>query len=323
MITTDPVGEWFWETTVDVSDGRGMRHAIELFDELQSLAARLGIVDGWGRSGMRVVTVDAPRREYYKWEGVGPVGSAVEIDDVQFVDRTTLQVWSELPGNLLRSGVAHRAEKLFALRLVVWDQGGAMVTLATYSDAWLTLDLRERPQPDVAASNAPRLAAFLNAVSKLLGAETEPGDPTFYGRPARWGFEDLSVEGADYADAWSTFAIPARWQHLKKLLPDGYEEQAYDGWTDGPVRYFSVHKEGHTVGYLWAAVEDDAAGYEPRTAAGDAAFSAGVPLLLSLAEAHQAGTPSLDALKKAARSHSGAVIRIMESLDALQEMSGS
>ncbi|MEV5442157.1 hypothetical protein AB0N23_06365 [Streptomyces sp. NPDC052644] len=316
------MGEWFWETTVDVSDGRGVRRALELFSELQALATRLGVVDGWGRSGVRVVTVDAPRRERYKWEGVGPVGRAVEVDSVQFTDRTTLHVWCELPGNWFNGGAAHRVERLFTLRLVVWDQGGAMVSLATYSDAWLTLDLRERPQADVAASNAPRLAALLSAVSELLDAETEPGDPTFYGRPTQWGFEDLSVEGADYVDAWSTFAVPARWQRLKELLPDGYEDHAYDGWTDGPVRYFPVHDQGKTVGYLWAAIENEAAGYEPRTAAGDVAFFAGVPLLLSFAKAYQARISPLDALKEAALSHPGTVIREMESLDAVQEMSG-
>lgn len=134
MITTDPVGEWHWDTAIDVSEGQGVRRAPKLFGELHSVAARLGVIDGWGRSGVKVATVDAPRQERYRWEGSGPVDRAVESDEVELGPRAMLHIWSKLPGEWLDE-VAHRAENLFALRLVVWDQGGAMVSLRAYLDA--------------------------------------------------------------------------------------------------------------------------------------------------------------------------------------------
>ncbi|MFE3557928.1 hypothetical protein ACFXKW_24110 [Streptomyces sp. NPDC059193] len=271
---------------------------------------------------MSVVTLKAPRHVRYEWEGVGPLDRAVEAAEGRFGEDTTLHLWSVLPGEWLDAdGAAHRSERLFALRLLMWPQGHAGVSLAAYSDAWMTLDLRERPQPEVAAANAPRLAALLGAVSGLLGAEVEPGDPTYFGRPTASGFEDLADEGTDYTDPWSTFAVPARWQRMLNLLPKGYEEQSYEAFTEGPVRYVEVRSGGRTVGHLWAGTADDSAGYEPRTAAGDIAFSAGVPLLQEFAKARQAGTGSLDALRAAASSMPGAVVQGIESLDALQELS--
>ncbi|MFF9007457.1 hypothetical protein ACF087_16610 [Streptomyces goshikiensis] len=53
----------------------------------------------------------------------------------------------------------------------------------TESGAWLTPDLRERPQPEVAAENAPRLATALKRIFELTGSEIDPGDPTRHARP--------------------------------------------------------------------------------------------------------------------------------------------
>ncbi|MGR4881840.1 hypothetical protein ACIPUC_20945 [Streptomyces sp. LARHCF249] len=259
----------------------------------------------------------------YEWEGAGPLDRAVATGAASFDEDSTLHLWSVLPGAWLDAdGRAHRSERLFALRLLVWPKGHASVSLAAYSDAWMTLDLRERPQPEVAALNAPRLEALLSAVSELLNAEIEPGDPTYFGRPTASGFEDLADEGTDYIDPWSTFAVPARWQRMLNLLPKGYEEQSYEAFTEGPVRYIEVRRGGHTVGHLWAGTDSSSAGYEPRTAAGDIAFTAGVPLLLAFAQAHQAGTAALDALGDAASPEPPAEIQDADSLDALQELSG-
>ncbi|MFD7630678.1 hypothetical protein ACFV7Q_32435 [Streptomyces sp. NPDC059851] len=324
MITTDPVGEWFWETTVDVSGGQGARRAFQLFDRLHSVGTDLGLFDGWGHGGVSVVTLEAPRRVRYEWEGPGrPLDRAEEAGAAWFRQEATLHLWSVLPGDWLDAdGAAHRSERLFALRLVVWPKGHAIVSIAAYSDAWMTLDLRERPQPEVAAVNAPRLAALLSAVSESLEAEVDPGDPTYYGRPTAAGFEDLAEEGTDYIDPWSTFAVPARWRRMLNLLPKDYEQQSYEAFTEGPVRYVEVRRSGRTVGYLWAGPDDGSAGYEPCTAAGDLAFTAGVPLLLAFAKARQAGKTALDALGEAASAETVTEIRDVESLDALQELSG-
>ncbi|MFJ9932284.1 hypothetical protein ACIRSJ_04090 [Streptomyces virginiae] len=323
MITTDPVGEWFWETTIAVSGQQGARQALQLFDRVRALASDLGLVVGRGHGGVKVVTLEAPRNTRYEWEGSGRLDDAVEEGRASFDHDTTLHLWSVLPGEWLDSdGVAHRSERLFALRLLLWPGGHAVVSLAAYSDAWMTLDLRERPQPEVAAANAPRLASLLSAISELLAAEVDPGDPTYYGRPTASGFEDLSDEGTDYTDPWSTFAVPARWQRMLHLLPKGYQEESYEAFTEGPVKYIEVRRSGGTVGLLWAGKDGGSAGYEPRTAAGEIAFAAGVPLLLAFAESRRAGSASLDALRTAALSESGAQIRDADSLDALQERAG-
>ncbi|WP_327267071.1 hypothetical protein OG444_01495 [Streptomyces sp. NBC_01232] len=323
MITTDPVGEWFWETTIAVSGQQGARQALHLFDRVHSLGSLLGIVDGWGHGGVKVVTLAAPRDTRYEWEGNGRLEGAVEESRAWFDHNATLHMWSVLPGEWLDAdGGAHRSERLFALRLLLWPGGHTIVSLAAYSDAWMTLDVRERPQPEVAAANAPRLASLLSAVSDLLGAEVDPGDPTYYGRPTASGFEDLSEEGTDYTDPWSTFAVPARWQRMLHLLPKGYQEQSYEAFTEGPVKYIEVRRSGGTVGWLWAGKDGSSAGYEPRTAAGEIAFAAGVPLLLAFVEARRAGSAALDALRMAALSEPDAEIRDASSLDTLQELSG-
>jgi hypothetical protein len=46
--------------------------------------------------------------------------------------------------------------------------------------------------------------------------------------------------------------------------------------TDAAVRFVPVIRQGTVVGYVWAAVTDDAAGFVPRQAAGDAAFNTAV-----------------------------------------------
>ncbi|GHB09847.1 hypothetical protein GCM10010512_46730 [Streptomyces thermoviolaceus subsp. thermoviolaceus] len=45
-----------------------------------------------------------------------------------------------------------------------------MVDVQRYSDAWLTMDTRDREQPDTCAANAPRLTAALKEISALLGS---------------------------------------------------------------------------------------------------------------------------------------------------------
>ncbi|MFE7099571.1 hypothetical protein ACFVBL_33855, partial [Streptomyces erythrochromogenes] len=60
MITTDPVGEWFWETTTAVSGEQGADGALALFERIHSLGSGLGLFDGWGHGGVKVVTLEAP-----------------------------------------------------------------------------------------------------------------------------------------------------------------------------------------------------------------------------------------------------------------------
>ncbi|SBU87946.1 hypothetical protein YUMDRAFT_00093 [Streptomyces sp. OspMP-M45] len=154
-----------------------------------------------------------------------------------------------------------------------------------------------------------------------------PGDSNRYPAPTETGFEDVRDEGPAYDDSWGTFEIPARSRRLRSSLPPSEEE--YSETTDHPVRYFTVQHEGIVLGYLWASADDEAAGYEPRTAAGDSAFEAGREWLLRLREAHSQGLTALVALSWLAHLPRTGLSEIVgtvptpaSSLDALEDMSG-
>ncbi|WPW30467.1 hypothetical protein P6B95_25915 [Streptomyces atratus] len=234
----------------------------------------------------------------------------------------------ECPGLWLEPGFKYRAEKLFAIHLEAWGSNLLVVTLETYSDAWLTMDTRDREQPEVYASNAPRLAAALQAISALLGSAPTPGDENRHAAPSETGFKDLRGEGAAYDDSWGTFEGLNRASLLRSRIPQSEDE--YEQITEYPVRYFTIQRDGRTLGFVWASVGDASAGYVPRTAAGDEAFDAGAAWLLSLREAHGQGLAPLAALdwlaKCPARPEIGLIAedapQEASSLDALEELSG-
>lgn len=234
----------------------------------------------------------------------------------------------ECPGLWLEPGFKYRAEKLFAIHLEVWGGKLLVATLETYSDAWLTMDTRDREQPEVHAANAPRLAAALQGISVLLGRAPTPGDENRYAAPSETGFKDLRIEGPAYDDSWGTFEGFNRANLLQSRIP--HSEDEYEQITEHPVRYFTIQRDGRTLGFVWASVGDAAAGYAPRTAAGDEAFDAGAAWLLNLREAHGRGLVPLAALdwlaKCPARPEIGVIAedtpQEASSLDALEELSG-
>ncbi|MFC4020409.1 hypothetical protein ACFOW4_21035 [Micromonospora sp. GCM10011542] len=54
-------------------------------------------------------------------------------------------------------------------------------------------------------------------------------------------------------------------------MPDNYPDS-----TTSPVRVLPVQLGGRTIGYLWAAVTDDAAGFVERADAGHLGLNAGI-----------------------------------------------
>ncbi|MEV7724345.1 hypothetical protein AB0P15_06370 [Streptomyces sp. NPDC087917] len=341
MITSEPVGAWFWEPApvARASEDGTPRAALDLLTDVGDTLVALGLVTGEGTASIvlrerRAVTV--PRYEIRDvpvgpGDGFGPgVTDAVgRAADVGLLPGRLLTLSLKQAGEWSEAGVGRRAEKLFSVRIDVWGEGAVVLALAAYADAWLTLDLRERPQPEVAAENAPRLAAALRRISELTGSEVDPGDPTRHARPTTVGFADLLVEGAEYEDSWGTFEVPARWKRLMGMLPAPSEGQDFASTTDRPVRYARVRRGERVLGYLWASVGDEAAGYEPRTAAGDAAFEAGVPWLLGLRAERLRGAGALRAWQGLlGGSHSGPEGSAVDteeheaaSLDALAERS--
>jgi hypothetical protein len=98
--------------------------------------------------------------------------------------------------------------------------------------------------------------------------------------------------------------------------------------ASGPVRYVVVANQDGVLGYLWASDPDDAAGYERRRSAGDAAANAGVPWYQRLRTAKVRGLPPSRALAELADdpgdSVTGRVVAGSEgtlpSLTALKEL---
>ncbi|OKJ78563.1 hypothetical protein AMK30_06190 [Streptomyces sp. CB02460] len=336
MITSTPVGEWVWELSTHNDELRpsdAARTAAGLWGRL----ADRGLSASGGRAALRVSDRSDPRDVRVELSGLdlgappwapdSPFARAVREADTLAGDLVVV-TRIDCPGTWLEPGGTYRAEKLFVVQVEVWGGTLLVATLETYSDAWLTMDTRGREQPEVHALNAPRLAAALDGISALLGAPPEPGDENRYAAPSTTGFRDLRAEGPAYDDAWGTFESLDRARLLDSRLPES--EDDYEQIADGPVRYLAVRRDDRTLGFVWAAVDDSAAGYVPRTAAGDEAFDAGAAWITALREAHRSGLTPLaalqDAVRRPAPPEAGVFARGSHleapSLDALEELSG-
>ncbi|MGA4842071.1 hypothetical protein [Streptomyces sp. G45] len=336
MITTSAVGDWSWELGHS-PHGIGLISAVETSDAVwRALAAQELALPG-GKFAVTARTTGDVRDAHLALSRAvassAPLASdpaildAVgELETLKEISLAEMRV--QCSGLWLEPSGKHRAERLFSVQVDIWKNSLVVVSLETYSDAWMTMDLREREQVEVHALNAPRLAAALAGVSALLGRPPTPGDPTPYATPTKEGFEDLREEGAAYPDPWATFEVPARSRRLRALLPADQDE--YLETTDHAVRYYTIQREGRTLGYVWASVADNAAGYEPRSAAGDDAFAAGAAWLTRLRDAHGRGLTALAALDWLTHlpplPDIGTIAentpREASSLDALEELSG-
>ncbi|MFJ7628279.1 hypothetical protein ACIQZN_17465 [Streptomyces sp. NPDC097595] len=335
MITSTPVGEWVWELSTNSDEFRpsdAARTAAGLWGRL----ADQGLAVSGGTAALRVSGRSNPRDIRMELSGLGlgappwapasPFARAVREADALEGDLVVV-IRVECPGTWLEPGGSHRAERLFAVQVEVWGGTLLVTTLETYSDAWLTMDTRGREQPEVYALNAPRLAAALDGISALLGGPPEPGEENRYAAPSTSGFRDVRAEGPAYDDAWGTFETLDRTRLLDSRLPRS--EDDYEQIADGPVRYLAVRRDDRTVGFVWAAVDDSAAGYVPRTAVGDAAFDAGAAWLTALREARRSGLTPLAALRgirRPERPEAGVIAQDAPeeapTLDALEELSG-
>ncbi|MFF3695977.1 hypothetical protein [Streptomyces sp. NPDC002221] len=331
-----PVGDWTWEVAPASGEVRPAARAAEVALGIWNILAERDLATPVGKVGVSVrsagdvrdVLIDADGMNLEPEPLAPGTAFARAMDQAESVEEdcvVTIRV--ECPGYWLEPDGKYRAEKLFTIRVTLWARRSLMVTLETYSDAWLTIDTRNREQPQVHALNAPRLAAALEEISALCGSAPDPGDENYFAKPTPDGFEDVRIEGPAYDDSWGTFEVPDQDRRLRSALPDSEDE--YECITDHPVRYLAVEHAGHLVGYLWASVADDAAGFAPRVAVGDIAFQAGAEWLLALREAHGQGLTPLAALdwlaRRPPRPETGLIpgaVRELTSLDALEELSG-
>ncbi|MFI7503501.1 hypothetical protein ACIBVL_34525 [Streptomyces sp. NPDC049687] len=335
MITTNSIGDWLWEITPrqEVKPSRAIDHAVAVWNILATagVATPLAEVSVGVRSGddMRDVRFEAsglPLERVPLVPGSALARASEHVDELQgdFVVRVRMRC----PGEWSEGGVRHRAEQLFTIQVDIWERSLLTVLLETYSDAWLTMDTRGREQLSVHEENAPRLEYALAEISNFFGCSPTPGEENRYAIPTETGFEDVRIDGPAYDDAWRTFEVLDRSRRLRSPLPAS--EQEYSATTEQPVQYYTVQDGGQVLGYLWAARGDNAAGFEPRTAAGEQAFDAGRTWILLLREAYRLGISASHVLNWLGRQELPAGIgrlaedepRTCPSLEYLEDLSG-
>ncbi|MDG9721110.1 hypothetical protein [Streptomyces sp. DH24] len=173
--------------------------------------------------------------------------------------------------------------------------GYVSADLVTYSDAWLPYDLKGRPQPEVHALNAPRLAAALRDLSEALDSETDPDDPTWFAKPNETGAENIFDDrDGTPRDVWESFEVPYRYE--KFTHTPGFGRIGYRRSADGDVQCVPVRGEHGLLGHLWASDAENAASFEPLDVGDDAMYRAGPVWLERLRAAHDRGLPPSTAL---------------------------
>ncbi|RDI55322.1 hypothetical protein [Nocardia mexicana] len=83
------------------------------------------------------------------------------------------------------------------------------------------------------------------------------------------------------------------WGPLRSVPLQNYADE-----TNSPVRYLPVRMESAVIGYVWAAVTGEAAGYLPRAQAGSVGEIAAGLWQLRFSDAHRAGQPATTALTR-------------------------
>ncbi len=335
MITVSPVGHWFWEMKRPAARDwvtTCVRDALDAWLVLQSTGIAVGatviditVSDEGNLVIQRLRDVRIASPESPEIDAVVRLLSKID----RLGDAKNVSVDVSVPGVCLRGGEEHGVRKLFMVTADAWVSGTTTLTLRTFSDAWMSHDLRGFRQPSVQSENAPRLKAALDGLARLTGAETVPGDPTLYGVPTQVGFEDLPDEDPDLLDSWYMFEIPHRTEMLRAHLP---EHGAWLGEADAgaPVRYGEVRSDGRLIGFIWAAIDESAVGYEPYVPCGDQALDAASVWLRELNDVRQSGTAPSDVMteltERGNRTLPGAVVadslKRADSLEYVQELSG-
>lgn len=302
MIASTPIARWTWGHEGESEDWieKSLSGVLSAF----SVLARYGLAVGRPRVHVSIPEAGNPKNYLFRGD--------LEVDDAVGTRLIAQVKGARRPGELgaveadiscpgvwlSEDGAEHREERMFTLGTSVM-LGYFTVYLATFSDAWLPYDLRGRKQEAVHAANYPRLAAALRDMSELIGDDTEPDDPSWFGKPTETGVDNYFEDDGSASDVWGSFEIPYRnrvFYHGSGLGGDGYAKTA-----NGQVEYVAVAGEHGVLGYLWAADAEGAASYEPRDAAEDAGYQAGLRWLERLREAKEHGLSPSAALVELSR----------------------
>ncbi|MER5746509.1 hypothetical protein ABT097_24945 [Streptomyces sp. NPDC002225] len=167
-------------------------------------------------------------------------------------------------------------------------------SLVTFSDAWMPYDLKGRAQPAVHAANAPRLAAALRDLSEAIGSETDPDDPTYFGKPTEVGIDNYFNRDGTPRDVWESSEIPYRYSAFTHA--PGFGRIGYARSADGEVQYIPVHGQHGLLGYLWASDAENAASFEPCDVGDEESYRSGLLWLDRLRSAYDRGLSPSQAL---------------------------
>ncbi|WP_327367525.1 hypothetical protein [Streptomyces sp. NBC_01217] len=305
MIATTPVAGWTWGRDDQVGD-KIVACLHELLTAYAVLARHRFAV---GPPSMSVSVHEAGKSNSDLFQGdLKPDATSPSSDIAQ---RLAGQVEAALrPGNigsvsahvksggLIISGDNHvREEGLFLLGAsALLDY--VSTSLVTFSDAWMQYDLKGRAQPAVHAANAPGLAAALRDLSEALDSETDPDDPTYFGKPTETGIENRFDRDGTASDVWGSFEILYRYN--KFTHAPGFGRIGYARSADGEVQYVPVRGEHGLLGYLWASDAENAASFEPRDIGDEESYAAGLLWLDRLRSTHDRGLSPSQALAELA-----------------------
>lgn len=217
MIASTPVARWTWGRSDETADAL-VSCLRDLLVAYQVLAGHRLVV---GEPRVQVTVAEAGTSNSRLFQGeltvsdghervdaveqlAGSVRSGLRLGEVGSVDASI-----DCAGVLVvEEGEVHQ-EGLFRLGASGFADF-ISVDLVTVSDAWMPYDLRGRPQPGVYAANAPRLTAALGDLAVALDSETDPEDPTYFGRPTETGVENFFNPDGTASDVWGSFEIPYR-----------------------------------------------------------------------------------------------------------------
>ncbi|MFF3259469.1 hypothetical protein ACFYWO_09875 [Streptomyces sp. NPDC002932] len=189
--------------------------------------------------------------------------------------------------------------------------------LVTFSDAWMACDLKGRAQPGVHAANAPRLSAALQDLSGALHSETDPDEPTHFGKPTETGVDNYLQSDGTASDVWSSFEVPYRYSEFTHA--PGFDRIGYKRSAEGEVQYVPVLGEKGVQGFLWASDAENAASFEPRDVGDDENYASGLLWLDRLRFAHDRGLSPSQALAELTKPSGHARLRTLD-LASLREL---
>lgn len=184
-----------WEWELDDFAPPGLESAL-------MTASRMAVV-------LREHNLLQPRNIEWLWfvHGIGGIGVTTRLsvngrlDDAELVDRVLQSRPAGFPEaqagaiNVLGPGVwldadgTERQEPNLVSLSVSPDDISLAADLSVHHDIWGYCDFKGIPHPEVQTRNAPRLAAALQALDKLLGKAAQPGEPTYFGRADGYGVE--------------------------------------------------------------------------------------------------------------------------------------